>query len=65
MRNRIQRHAIVLAALLAPAVRATGVADNHIDVKNVEAGQDQTVTVYTNPDDDVTFIWVEDSGVKS
>ena len=57
--------AIVAAALLAPAVRVTGLADNHVDVKNVEAGKDQTVTVYTNPDDDVTFIWVEDDGVKS
>ena len=55
------------AALIAPLARAIPVvADNHVDVKSVEGGDNQTVTVYTNPDDDVTFIWVdEDQGAKS
>ena len=59
--------AIVGAALLAPLARTVpAIADNHVDVKSVEGGADQTVTVYTNPDDDVTFIWIDDNqGAKS
>lgn len=59
--------AIAALAFLGPVARApAGLADNHIDVNSVEAGKNDTVTVYSNPDDDVTFIWVdEDEGAKS
>jgi anti-sigma factor RsiW len=52
--------AIASFALFTPAPQAVAVADNHVDVQSVEAGANQTVTVYTNPDDDVTFIWVDE-----
>lgn len=52
--------AIAGFAIFSPTPRAVAVADNHVDVQAVEGGAHQTVTVYTNPDDDVTFIWVDE-----